>query len=115
MYLKLENYINGKFQSPAENKYIKNVNPVNGKTISMIPESTNADINLAVEAATQALARPDWNHFYISQRKRSEWCSRIADGIESRLEEFAQAESLDTGNASSSLYASFIIGPHCYQ
>ena len=83
---KLRNYINGCHQPPVVDNYIPNINPTNGKTISMIPESTSQDI-----------VNPDWNHNFVSQRKRAEWLSRIADGIQSRLELFAQAESLDTG------------------
>lgn len=94
---KLQNYVNGKFQDPLSQKYIPNINPTNGTTISMIPESNAADVNEAVAAAKKALSDPNWNYNYISQRKRAEWLTRIADGIQSRLELFAQAESLDTG------------------
>ena len=94
---KLRNYINGCHQPPVVDNYIPNINPTNGKTISMIPESTSQDIVLAADAAKKALVNPDWNHNFVSQRKRAEWLSRIADGIQSRLELFAQAESLDTG------------------
>lgn len=93
----LANYINGKFQPPFYKDYIYNVNPTNGATIGMIPDSNTHDINQAVDAAKEALNNPNWNHNYISQKKRSEWLNRIADGLESRLEIFAQAESLDTG------------------
>jgi acyl-CoA reductase-like NAD-dependent aldehyde dehydrogenase len=94
----LENYINGNFQPPKDINYIHNVNPTNGTTTSMIPKSNISDICQAVDAAKEALNNPNWNYNYISQRTRSEWLSRIADGLESRLEIFAQAESLDTGN-----------------
>lgn len=95
---KLKNVIDGRLCDPCDKKYISNINPADGTTISMIPESTNADVCSAVASAKKALARSDWNHAYISARTRAEWLSKIADGIQSRLEIFAQAESLDTGN-----------------
>ena len=93
----LQNYVNGAWVAPADGAYIKNENPYDGTTISMIPKSTAADVGKAVMAAKAALLQPDWDGAYISARKRSMWLSQIANGIEARLEEFAQAESLDTG------------------
>lgn len=94
---KLSNYINGSFQAPKEGKYIDNINPADGTIVNLIPESTVSDVDEAVAAATAALKKPDWSHVYVSAKKRSEWLARIADGIQDRLEIFAQAESKDTG------------------
>jgi len=94
---KLQNYVNGNFQDPKEGKHIENINPADGSVANLIPESTKPDIDEAVAAATAALARPDWSHVYVSAKTRSEWLSKIADGIHDRLELFAQAESKDTG------------------
>lgn len=94
---KLQNFIDGSFVDPIDGRYIENVNPVNGTTISMIPESSAADIDRAVIAANQSLTRPDWDATYVTPKARGQWLSRIADGIADRLELFAQAESLDTG------------------
>lgn len=97
METRLTNYINGVFQPPINDKYIPNVNPVDGTTISLIPESNGDDVSQAVTAATTALTHPDWNHSCVSLRQRAEWLIKIADGIEARVDQFAQAESLDTG------------------
>jgi acyl-CoA reductase-like NAD-dependent aldehyde dehydrogenase len=97
MATKLQNYVNGKFQDPKDGKYIDNINPADGTVVNLIPESTATDVDEAVAAATAALSRPDWGHAYVSAKKRSEWLSKIADGIQERLEIFAQAESKDTG------------------
>jgi aminomuconate-semialdehyde/2-hydroxymuconate-6-semialdehyde dehydrogenase len=44
-----------------------------------------------------ALSHPEWHHTMVTARKRSDWLRKIADAIEARLDEFAAAESLDTG------------------
>ncbi|RYG66119.1 aldehyde dehydrogenase family protein [archaeon] len=97
MTTKLRNFINGEFVAPIEGQYIENINPANGEVISLVPDSNHLDVNKAVAAAKDALAHPDWNHQFVTPRRRADWLKKIADGIEARLEEFAQAESRDTG------------------
>ncbi len=97
MTARLVNYINGTFCSPQEGKYIDNVNPTDGSVISLVPDSCAKDVNEAVAAAKNALSLAEWNHNYVTAKKRSEWLKKIADGIEAKLELFAQAESKDTG------------------
>ena len=94
---KLLNYINGHFVGPSIDSHIDNINPADGAVISLIPNSTSEDVNAAVSAAHAALSHPDWHFSRVTAKKRAEWLHKIADGIQSRFEEFAQAESLDTG------------------
>lgn len=58
-----------------------------------IPDSCEADVELAVQAAERALA--SWSE--TSRAERSKIMMKIADLLESRLDEFAQAESRDQG------------------
>jgi aminomuconate-semialdehyde/2-hydroxymuconate-6-semialdehyde dehydrogenase len=95
--LRLPNYIDGVFRPPCEAKYIENINPTDGSVVSYVPDSNGQDVDMAVSAAKRALASPEWNVNYVTVKKRSEWLKKLADGIEARLEQFAQAESRDTG------------------
>eukprot|EP01031_Cornospumella_fuschlensis_P032718 gene32718-39554_t len=83
MATKLQNFIDGVFAAPAEGHYIANINPANGEVISLVPDSTQVDVDRAVAAAKAALANPDWNHQYVTPKKRAEWLKKIADGIAS--------------------------------
>lgn len=59
----------------------------------MIPDSDADDIEKAVQAAEKAF--PIWSN--MPKSERADYMIKIADIIESRLEEFANAESLDNG------------------
>ena len=49
-----ENYIGGQWVAPVDGTYFDNVSPVNGEAFCKIPRSTEADINLALDAAHSA-------------------------------------------------------------
>ena len=89
----LNNYIEGKFQNSKCNHWIDNYSPATGDLIARIPCSSTEDIDDAVTAATNAFN--GWSSLSIEER--ADWLIRIADGLESRKEEIAQLESLDTG------------------
>ncbi|KAH9373914.1 hypothetical protein HPB48_001090 [Haemaphysalis longicornis] len=87
----LENFINGKFESVAET--IDNVDPSTGSVYSRLPNSGSREVDKAVQAALQAFTT--WSQ--KSTAERSKFLIHIADLIDSRLDEFAQAESRDQG------------------
>lgn len=58
-----------------------------------MPDSTDGDVDKAVEAAARAF--PSWSK--IAPSKRAQYMRRIADLIEEKLDEFASAESNDQG------------------
>lgn len=89
----IQNYINGQLIAPLSEEYIENFDPSRGLIYSQIPDSTEQDVALAVEAAQKAY--PNWSNTSIEER--SSIMIKIANIIESRLEEFALAESLDNG------------------
>lgn len=89
----LKNLIGGKLIAPQGNRYFDNVNPATGQIICHIPDSDSRDIELAVQAAEEAF--PAWSG--AGAENRSKILLRIADLIEARAEEFAIAESLDSG------------------
>ncbi|KAH7969404.1 hypothetical protein HPB52_017749 [Rhipicephalus sanguineus] len=89
--LVLENFINGKFESLPET--IENVDPSTGIVYSRLPNSGSREVDKAVHAAMQAF--PMWST--KSPGERSKFLIRIADLIESRVDEFSQAASRDQG------------------
>ncbi|MBD3636100.1 MAG: aldehyde dehydrogenase family protein, partial [Crocinitomicaceae bacterium] len=89
----IKNYIDGELIAPIQNQHLENIDPSRGKVYSMIPDSTEEDVEKAVEAAEKAF--PEWSN--TPKYDRAQIMIKIADIIESRLKEFAQAESLDNG------------------
>ena len=87
----IQNYINGKFQSTDKN--IEDINPATGEIIASIPKSNSNEVQMAVDAADKA--RKVWSE--LSLEERTKWLDKIADSLESRSEQIASLESLDTG------------------
>ena len=90
-----ENYIGGQWVAPVDGSYFDNVSPVNGEPFCKIPRSTEADINLALDAAHSA--KDAWGA--TPAIERSNLLLKIADRIEANLEMLAVAETWDNGKA----------------
>jgi len=90
---KIQNYINGELIAPSSDLYIDNIEPATGQVYSLIPDSDERDIELAVKAAKDAFeswgAKP--------KEYRSNIMLKVAQLIEERLPELAAAESRDNG------------------
>ena len=78
---------------PISGQWLDNYDPATGAVYSLIPDSDERDVELAVAAAKKAF--PIWSK--TPAEKRSEYMIRIANRIEERLEELAMAESVDNG------------------
>jgi len=91
--IKIKNYINGTLTEPLSQEYIDNYNPATGEVYSLIPDSDERDVNIAVEAALKAFKT--WS--ITPAEERSKILLKIAAIIESRLDELAKAESTDNG------------------
>lgn len=89
----IKNYIDGALVSPNSGTYLDNFEPATGMVYSKIPNSGGADVQAAVDAAKKAWK--GWKD--LSNDKRCRWIEKIADGIEARLDDFAEAESKDNG------------------
>jgi aminomuconate-semialdehyde/2-hydroxymuconate-6-semialdehyde dehydrogenase len=89
----IHNYIDGKMVEPISGNYLDNIDPSRGQVYSQIPNSDHTDIDAAVKAAEKAF--PIWSA--MTKQERSDIMIKIADLIESRMDEFAAAESLDNG------------------
>ena len=74
---KIANYINGKLVAPQNEKYIDNYNPATGKVYSLIPDSSEADVNDAIVAARDAFV--GWAS--LRNTERADWLEKISQGI----------------------------------
>src|SRR6186713_635914 len=90
---KLKNYINGILTTPYSNNYINVHDPSNGEVYTMIPDSNEEDVDLAVQSAEKAF--PKWSK--LSREERSGYLLKIAGLIKHNLEKFAVAETRDNG------------------
>lgn len=90
---KLQNFVDGKYMEPIDGNYIDNFEPATGKVYSLIPNSNEKDVELAVTAAEKAF--PIWSS--MSNEERSAILVKLSEGIQARMDEFVQAESQDNG------------------
>ncbi|HWH10712.1 MAG TPA: gamma-aminobutyraldehyde dehydrogenase [Solirubrobacteraceae bacterium] len=89
----LANFIDGGLRPPVDGETEEILNPATGLTIARAPVSGEADVDAAVAAADRAFA--GWAGSTPGERSLA--LLRIADGLEARAEELAQAESLNVG------------------
>lgn len=89
------NFINNEWVAPVNGEYFSNITPVTGEVFCEIPRSTEADINLALDAAHAA--KDAWARTSITER--SNILLKIADRMEENLEMLAVAETWDNGKA----------------
>jgi phenylacetaldehyde dehydrogenase len=87
--------IGGKWINAVSGKTFPTYNPATGEVLAQVAEGTSTDINRAVVAARNAFVSGPWRKLTTSERGRLIW--KLADLLESHLEEFAQLESLDNG------------------
>ena len=90
----ISNYIGGSFVPARSGEWGENLNPATAEVINRFPRSGAEDVSAAVDAAEQALVGEfgEWG-----AERRAVLLEAVATAIESRLHEFARAESQDTG------------------
>jgi aminomuconate-semialdehyde/2-hydroxymuconate-6-semialdehyde dehydrogenase len=91
--LKIQNFINGKFENPVKDTWIDNYNPSNGEIYGKIPNSSVEDVKLAYQSAKTAF--PGWSNSTLEERSRI--LIKISELLEANLQRFAEAESRDNG------------------
>jgi len=87
--------IGGRWLEAASGKTFPTYNPATGEVLAQVAEGHSADVDRAVTAARNAFESGPWGMLTASERGRLIW--KLADLVESHLEEFAQLESLDNG------------------
>ena len=91
--MRLSNFINGAFIAPVDGQYLNNFNPSTGEVYGEIPDSTEADVLLAIEAAKSA--QLSWANTPAEEKFKV--MNRIAELIDANREKLAMAESMDQG------------------
>lgn len=91
--LVIKNYVNGNFQSALSGKTMHSIEPATSLQFASFPLSDSKDVEMAVNAAKRAFQL--WSN--LSCEERMLYLHKIAEGIEKRFDEFAEAESRDTG------------------
>jgi len=89
----LANHIDGRATEPLDGTYLDDIDPSTGAVHAIVPASEATDVELAVAAGRRAF--PGWAATPAAERSRI--LLRMADTLESRLEEFVRAESTDSG------------------
>jgi acyl-CoA reductase-like NAD-dependent aldehyde dehydrogenase len=87
-------YIGGRFTPALAGATIEVRNPHDGDKLADVAEARAEDVDIAVEAASEAF--PDWSA--TSAMDRGRLLLRLADAIEADAEELASIETLDTGH-----------------
>ncbi|MBL4660195.1 MAG: aldehyde dehydrogenase [Alcanivoracaceae bacterium] len=90
---KIKNYINGELIIPQAGKYLDNIEPATGEVYSLIPDSDESDLALAVIAAENA--KSTWAN--TSTEQRAQVLCKLADLIDSHADRLALAEAIDNG------------------
>ena len=89
----IPNYIDGALVEPTSGRYLDNLEPATGAPYSSVGDGDERDVERAVEAARRAF--PAWSAMPADERLHL--LLAVASRIESRLEDLARAESIDTG------------------
>ncbi|HWE40576.1 MAG TPA: aldehyde dehydrogenase family protein [Isosphaeraceae bacterium] len=87
--------IDGQWRDGVEGKTFATINPATEDVIAEVAEGTAADIDLAVKAARKAFDSGPWRK--VDARDRGRMLGKLADLIESRIDELAELETLDNG------------------
>jgi len=89
----VRNFVDGEFADPRSGARLDDIEPAVGAAYATVPDSGADDVAVAVAAAQRAF--PAWARTPVEERARL--LIDVAGRIEARLDEFARAESVDTG------------------
>jgi aldehyde dehydrogenase (NAD+) len=88
-------FINGRWLDPISKQTLKVVSPATEELLITYPEAGPADIDRAVAAARDAFDNGPWPR--MSPAERASYLRRVADLLTQRLDEIAQAWTLQVG------------------
>lgn len=91
----IRHYIGGKHVQSRDGRSFEDINPSDNSVIFSVAEGSAQDIDDAVAAALKAFRKGEWHDMAVTDRQNA--LLSVAEGIEGRSGEFAEAESLDTG------------------
>ena len=87
--------INGIWQDASDGKRFDSINPTTEKAWCSVPESTEEDINRAVESAHVAFTSGPWAH--LTPTERGKYLRRLAELLNEKSEHLGRIETIDTG------------------
>ena len=90
---KLHHWIDGQAQSPRRGGWLEVFDPCTAQPHAQVARGGAEDVEVAIAAATRAF--PAWSALRNSER--AAWLEKLAAALESRLDDFARAESQDGG------------------
>lgn len=90
---RLLNFVNGEWCPPSNGQFMPNFDPSTGEPYSELPDSDPVDMVMAIQSAQKAF--PKWSETPVKERARI--LNKIADLIEEKIDQFAEAESRDVG------------------
>ena len=87
-------YINGEWVDAENKKTFQSLNPENNEPWAVVPEASEKDVNLAVEAAQKAF---EGNWPKLMPRERGNYLRAIANQLRENAEALGKIETIDTG------------------
>ena len=97
---RLGNWVQGAATAAVGDQWLDNLDPATGQIVNQIPRSQAEDVEMAVASARVCMAQGGGGQGGaggLSSVQRGDLLFALAEGLESRLEDFAGAESQDTG------------------
>ena len=88
-------FINGKWQDASDGERFPSINPATEKPWCSVPESTEEDINMAVETSHLAFSSGPWSR--LTPTERGKYLRRLAELLDEKSEHLGQIETIDTG------------------
>ena len=88
-------WIDGKWAETLDGKRMSIENPATRQPVAEVIDAGRADVDAAVQAAKKAFEDGRWSK--LPPKDRSNALLRLADLLETRIEDFARAETLHTG------------------
>lgn len=88
-------WINNAWADPIDGKVMRIEDPATGNIIAEVIDAGRADVNAAVQAAHTAFYDGRWSRLTPKERSLALW--KLADLLDAHKEEFARAESDNTG------------------
>lgn len=92
---RIRHYIDGAFVDSVDGATFDVLDPVTNETYITAAAGAQADVDLAVAAASRAFREGPWPR--MKPRERARVLNRIADEVEARDRELAELETFDTG------------------
>src|SRR6478672_1432906 len=86
-------WIDGEPRAAASGRWRDVFDPATGNAYGKVADGDAADVEAAITAAQRAF--PAWSA--LPNSERAAWLERLADALQARLDDFAQAESRDGG------------------